>query len=112
MTGFIRRVLSLIALGLIFLRELTLSSVAVARAAFARRVSVSPAIIAVPIGLKTDFGIATLANLISLTPGTTSLDVSADKKTIYVHCLDAPSADDVVKSIKQTFELRIKEIEG
>lgn len=110
--NLLRRATSVFVLALIFLRELLLSSVSVARAAFARNVGVKPAIIAVPITLRTDAGISTLANLVSLTPGTTSLEVSADRKTLYVHCLDAPSADDTIADIKRVFETRIREIEG
>lgn len=99
-------------LALVFLRELSKSSWAVAKTAFAKSPGNSPAIIAVAIDLKTDFGIAMLANLVSLTPGTTSLHVSEDRKTLYVHCLDAPDVDDVVDDIKHTFETRIAEIEA
>lgn len=107
-----RRGLSLLILLLIFPRELLLSSIAVAKAAFARDPNVTPAIIAVPIALRTDLGIAALANLVSLTPGTTSLHVDDQRSTLYVHCLDAPSAERVVQEIKNTFERRIREIEG
>ena len=99
-------------LTLVFIRELTKSSWAVAKTAFARNPSNSPAIISVAINLKTDFGIAMLANLVSLTPGTTSLHVSEDRKILYVHCLDAPDIDAVVADIKHTFETRIAEIEA
>lgn len=46
---------------------------------------IEPGIIAVPLDLKTDFGITLMANLISLTPGTLSIDVSPDKKKLYIH---------------------------
>jgi multicomponent Na+:H+ antiporter subunit E len=110
--SWFRRGLSLLTLLAIFPRELLLSSVAVAKAAFARDPQVAPAIIAVPIALKTDLGIAALANLVSLTPGTTSLHVNDARSILYVHCLDAPSAERVVADIKNTFERRIQEIEG
>lgn len=110
--SILRRGLSLLILLLIFPKELLLSSIAVARAAFARDPKVAPAIIAVPIALKTDLGIAALANLVSLTPGTTSLHVNDERSTLYVHCLDAPSAERIVEDIKNTFEKRIQEIEG
>lgn len=108
----IKRALSALILIVIFIRELILSSVAVAKASFSRNPKVSPAIIAVPISLRTDLGISALANLVSLTPGTTSLHVNDTRSMLYVHCLDAPSADRVVEDIKNTFERRIQEIEG
>lgn len=96
----------------VFIRELVLSSVAVARQVIGDSSALKPAILAVPVGLRSRAGITTLANCVSLTPGTTSLHVSEDLSTLYVHVLDAPDPDAVVKSIKDTFETRIKEIEG
>lgn len=101
-----------LVLSLIFVRELMLSSIAVVKAVFARDLPIHPAIIAVPVDLRTDLGVATVANLISLTPGTTSLHVSTDGKVLYVHCLDAPSDADVITGIKENFEYWVREVEG
>lgn len=109
---FHSRLWAALVLALIFVRELMLSSIAVARAAFAREVRVSPAIVAVPVALRTDLGVATVANLISLTPGTTSLHVSADGAVIYVHCLDAASDEAVVADVRSNFERWVREVEG
>ncbi|MCK9510140.1 MAG: Na+/H+ antiporter subunit E [Pigmentiphaga sp.] len=108
---FFRRLWSGAELCAIFIRELALSSWSVAAAAFARDSRLSPAIIAVPLQLRTDMGIMTLANLVSLTPGTTSLHVSQDRSLLYVHCLDAGATDDVIAGIRETFEDTIKEME-
>jgi multicomponent Na+:H+ antiporter subunit E len=112
MTAIATRAVQVTALSAIFLKELVVSSVAVARSVLGAKDASSPAIIAVPIGLRTAAGVTTLANCVSLTPGTTSLHVSEDMATLYIHVLDAPSADVVIASIKATFEARIKEIEG
>ncbi|MGJ3262773.1 MAG: Na+/H+ antiporter subunit E [Salinarimonas sp.] len=92
--------------------ELVKSASRVAAAVLSPRVDVKPAIVAVPIDLKTDLGIATLANLVTLTPGTTSLHVSEGRDTLYVHVLDSPSAEAVAADIKSTFETLIRRIEG
>lgn len=96
----------------VFLYELGLSSFAVAKAAFARNPKIDSAIIAVPIELKHDFSIAVLANLITLTPGTCSLHVSDDKRTIYIHVLDTDDHAAVIAGIKSAFENRLRKIEG
>lgn len=98
-------------LAAVFLRELAMSSIAVARAAFAREPETPSAIIAVPIDLKTDLSIALLANLVTLTPGTTSLHVSDDRRTLYVHALDGSAPDEVIAGIRHAFEDRIRRIE-
>ncbi|RUT28350.1 sodium:proton antiporter [Arsenicitalea aurantiaca] len=107
-----RRIWAALVLAVIFIYELVISSITVAKTVLAREPQLAPAIIAVPIALKTDLGIATVANMVSLTPGTTSLHVSEDRKILYVHALDAPSRDAAVEAIKTTFERRVKEVEG
>lgn len=64
-------------------------------------------IVAVPLDLRSDAGIAMLANLVTLTPGTTSLHVSDDRRRLYVHVLNL--SDDVVEQIKGGFERRVME---
>jgi multicomponent Na+:H+ antiporter subunit E len=49
------------------------------------------------------------ANLISLTPGTLSLDVSDDRSTLYVHAMDTDDADGEKADMKRTFEKKIRE---
>lgn len=107
-----RRVLPLLALLVTFLVALVGSASRVALAAVLPTGRLEPAVVAVPITLKTDLGIAMLANLVTLTPGTTALHVSEERDTLYIHVLDAPSADDVVADIKNGFERLIRRIEG
>ena len=45
----------------------------------------NPGIIAIPLDAKTDLEITVFANLITLTPGTLSLDTSKDRSTLYIH---------------------------
>jgi multicomponent Na+:H+ antiporter subunit E len=99
------------ALAVVFVYELWLSSVTVARAAFARKPQIASAIVAVPLELKTDLGIAVLANLVTLTPGTCSLHVSEDRRTLYVHVLNVDSPEETVAGIKRGFERRIMRLE-
>ena len=111
MTSFARRLWAFVILCCVFMIELVKASVDVAIAVFSDKGKLRPAIVAVPIDLKTDMGIATLANLVSLTPGTTSMHVSDDRKTLYVHVLDRESDDDVINSIKNVFETRVRAVE-
>ncbi len=46
-----------------------------------------PAFMEVPVNLNTDSGLLLFSNLLSMTPGTLSIDVSEDKKILYVHVL-------------------------
>ena len=77
-----------LSLLLLFTRELILSALRVAWLAVQPRLRIRPAIIAYPLTVTTDAQITLLANLITLTPGTLSVDVSDDRKTLYVHAID------------------------
>jgi multicomponent Na+:H+ antiporter subunit E len=46
-----------------------------------------PSIMEVPVFLKSDTGLLLFSNLLSMTPGTLSIDISSDKKTLLVHVL-------------------------
>lgn len=89
----------------VFLRELVLSSLQVAWAVAKPDMGIAPGIIAVPLEAETDLEITTLANLISLTPGTLTIDVADDRSELYVHTMfRADEAEEVVHHIKQSLE--------
>ncbi|HMM34582.1 MAG TPA: Na+/H+ antiporter subunit E [Thermoanaerobaculia bacterium] len=100
------------ALGLLlyFLKEIVLSNAAVARSLLSPVSSLSPGIVAVPLDLKSDAGITVLANLVTLTPGTLSLDVSPDRTTLYVHALHVEDPEAFRREVKEGFERRVKEV--
>lgn len=66
-----------------------------------------PGIIAVPIQARTDFELFLLGNLITMTPGTLSLDVSTDRTTLYVHAMFAKDPDGVRDEIAEKLERRV-----
>jgi multisubunit Na+/H+ antiporter MnhE subunit len=47
---------------------------------------------------------------VTLTPGTTSLDVSEDGRTLYVHVLDAPDREAAILGMKSTLEASAREV--
>jgi multicomponent Na+:H+ antiporter subunit E len=70
----------------------------------------TPGIVGVPLDVHSDAEITMLANLITLTPGTLSLDVSEDKKILYVYSMYITNREDFISGIKNGFEKRIKEL--
>lgn len=71
-----------------------------------------PGFVAVPIHLESDLGITVLASTVSLTPGTVSADVSADKRYLYIHALHLEDEAALIEEIKTRYEAPIKEIFG
>jgi len=66
--------------------------------------------VTVPIDLTSSEAVAVLMGTITLTPGTVSSDLSGDKRAILVHCLDVRDEDELVRTIKQRYERRLKDI--
>lgn len=93
-----------------FIWELILANLRLAEDVLTPRHRMKPRVLALPLDAKSDGEITLLANLISLTPGTLSLDVSADRRTLYVHAMYASDADAVRQSIKKGLERRVIEL--
>lgn len=97
---------------LFFLWELILANLRVAYDVATPRHHSRPGVIAIPLDAKTDLEITLLANLITLTPGTLSLDVSADRRFLYIHAMyiDNDDIDAVRRKLKNGFERRVLEV--
>ncbi len=93
-----------------FSYELIKANLQVAYEVSTPKLNMKPGIVAVPLDIKSDFEITMLANLITLTPGTLSLDVSEDKSVLYVHAMYITNKEDFIRSIKNGFEKRIMQI--
>lgn len=104
------RVIAFVKLMWLFLKELVKANIDVVKVVLQPKLKNKPGIIAVDTSLETDIERATLAALITLTPGTVSMDFSADSRTIYVHTIDVDDRDEMVAEIKGTFEKAIMEV--
>jgi len=93
----------------IFVRELLLSGWRVAKLVMSPRMGLKPGIFAYPLSVDRDFEITLLANMITLTPGTLSVDVSEDRRTLYVHALDCSDVEASIAEIRNGFERKIEE---
>ncbi|TYC65301.1 Na+/H+ antiporter subunit E [Stappia sp. BW2] len=108
--AYFQRVSKGVGLAVLFVYELVLSAWRVAIIVLKPKIELQPGIIAFPLTVDRDFEITMLANLITLTPGTLSVDVSEDRKTLYVHCIDVPDPQATIDDIKNGFERKILEV--
>jgi multicomponent Na+:H+ antiporter subunit E len=106
---FVVRPFAIAALALLFLKELVLSAWRVAMTVIRPRMDLKPGIFAFPLTVESDFEITLLANMITLTPGTLSVDVSDDRRTLFVHALDCSDPDATRRDIANGFERKIME---
>lgn len=103
------RPLKVISLTLLFFKELALSAFKVAVLVTRPRMDLKPGIFAFPLKVDRDFEITLLANLITLTPGTLSVDVSDDRRFLFVHALDCADPQATIRDIADGFEAKILE---
>ncbi|MEZ5790541.1 MAG: Na+/H+ antiporter subunit E [Nitratireductor sp.] len=108
-TGYFRRIQKVTSLALLFLYELLMSAVKVFLLVIKPRLDVKPGIFAYPLKVDRDFEITLLANLITLTPGTLSVDVSHDRRYLFVHALDCSDPESTKRDIASGFERKIME---
>ena len=108
-TSYLRRIGRILSLILLFFKELSLSAWRVAVLVTRPNMQLKPGIFAFPLTVDRDFEITLLANLITLTPGTLSVDVSEDRKRLYVHALDCSDVEATKRDIAEGFERKILE---
>ena len=73
---------------------------------------IKPGIVKIKTNLKTDAGLTMLANSITLTPGTMTVDINKEKGEMYIHWIDVKTTDvdEATEEIGGRFEKIIKEI--
>ena len=103
----VRQVLGFIAY---FIRELILANLRMIYDVITPGYHLRPAVVAVPLDAQTDLEITLLANLITVTPGSFSLDVSDDRRVLYVHAMYVDDPEQLRRQIKEGFERRVLEL--
>jgi multicomponent Na+:H+ antiporter subunit E len=105
--NYIQKVWRMLDLFVYFLFQLVTSNVRVAIDVLRPTAALRPGIIAVPLDARTDAEIMLLVNLVMLTPGTLALDVSSNRRELYLHTMSADDPDAVRAQIKNGFERRV-----
>jgi multicomponent Na+:H+ antiporter subunit E len=108
--AYARKVIQVLNLALFFVWELILANLRVAYEVLTPGYQLRPGVIAIPLDARTDAEIMLLTTLITLTPGSFSLDVSADRRVLYLHAMYISDPDQVRRQIKDGFERRVLEV--
>lgn len=109
-TSYFIKGVQLLSFSAFFARELVLANLRVAFDVVTPGFNMRPAIVAVPLDARTDAEITMLANLITVTPGSFSLEVSADRRVLYVHAMYVDDPESFRREIKDGFERRVLEL--
>lgn len=107
---YFNRIPRMISFVFYFLYELLKANLQVAFDVATPSFYMKPGIVRIPLTAQTDLEITLLANLISLTPGSLSIDVSDDRKVLYVHAMYIDDKDEYIAHVKNGFERKILDI--
>lgn len=107
---YFTQILKMIEFVFFFLWELILANIRLAATILSRKMKIRPGVVSVPLELKSQAGLVLLVNLITLTPGTLTLDISTDRKMLYIHTLWLDDPAKFRTEIKQGYERRVMEI--
>lgn len=113
---YLSRLGHIVNFGLFFIKELFMSSLRVAWQVLTPNSKIKPGVVGIELDEDTTDAQATLlANTITLTPGTLSLDIIEDKKspskrTLYIHAMYVDDVEKLRQEIKTKFEARAKKV--
>jgi multicomponent Na+:H+ antiporter subunit E len=86
---------------LVFSKQVLLANLDVAYRVLMPGMPLEPQVVLVPLRVETAVGITTIANSITITPGTVTLDHDPERNALYVHMIDGRSPREVVEPIRQ-----------
>lgn len=92
----------------VLIREIFKSSIHVAKIALSSKLNISTSIVTINTKLKSDINRTILANSITLTPGTLTLDMKEDR--LVIHCLDMESAKGLEDNCFESILLKKEEL--
>lgn len=104
---YFRDVYDIIALGVFFVVEIVVANLRMAYYVVMPLSRMRPAVLAVPLEELNETELTVFSNLITLTPGTLSLDISDDRRVIYVHFMWYDDAESARRNLKHGFERRV-----
>ena len=94
----------------VVLTDVVVANIAVARLVVGAPERVRPAFVEMPLRLRSEVAISLLASTISLTPGTVSVFLSADRRTLIIHSLDTSDPAALIEVIRGRYEDPLREV--
>ena len=104
------RIVHAISLAAFFGWALIIANIRVAMDVLRPHTSIRPAVVAIPLDVTSDAEILLLSMLINITPGSVTIDLAEDRRTLYVHVMHVISAEASRREIKDGFEQRVQRL--
>ncbi len=92
-----------------FVKEVITANIDVVYRVLAPSLPINPDVVEIPLRVESDLAVTTIANSITLTPGTLTMDHDAETNTLYVHAISAEDRESIVAPIRrwEDYALRI-----
>jgi multicomponent Na+:H+ antiporter subunit E len=107
---WLARVGHAISLAAFFGWALIVANIRVALDVLRPETGIEPAVVAIPLDVTSDAEILLLSMLINITPGSVTIDLADDRRTLYVHVMHMVSPEESRHEIKSGFEQRVKRL--
>ncbi len=107
-----RRLFALVMLGVNFLKEVVVSGWATTRIILAGPRGLRPGFVRFAYGDLPEGGASLLAALVTLTPGTTVVDIDLERREFLIHLLDLDQAEATLAGIRRDFLVPIRALVG
>jgi multicomponent K+:H+ antiporter subunit E len=108
----LRKPLKALGLFLLVCRDIVAANIVVARQVLGPLDRIRPGFVEVPLDLQDPFVATILGGIVTLTPGTVSIDIDMERRVLHVHALDVPDHAALIAGIKARYESPLKEIFG
>ena len=109
-SNFASRVADAVRLGIYIIWALVLANIKVALDVLRPHTAIQPAVVGIPLDITKDGEILLLSMLINITPGSVTIDLSDDRRTLYVHVMHMDDPEATRSEIKEGFERRVKRL--
>jgi multicomponent Na+:H+ antiporter subunit E len=107
-----KRLWAILKLLYLFTKELIISTSVVIRQVTRPRLTIRPGVFKFHTDLQSDWEIALLSMLITLTPGSVVMEIAPREGIVYIHAIDADEFERGVMASKRLFENAIREVTG
>lgn len=105
-----RKIIRLFVFVLFYLKEMFIANLLIARDILSLHPRMHPAILKIRLDVKSHHGILSMVNLLSMTPGSLSVDISPDRRYIYVHFWNVTDIEKTKHKVKQVLEKKVRGI--
>ena len=92
------------------LKDILVANIVVAALVVGPSRRIRPGFIPMQVRLTSDIGVSLLVNIITLTPGTLSAELSADRRVLLIHALQADDPERILAEIRERYEQPLLEV--